>query len=354
MLEKVSISNFKVLKYLENVNFNKITLISGKNNAGKSTLLEALFLYMDIKNPDVFTNLLSWRGLKRIRLEPENLWAPFFPYFKLTDNIEIGVSMAGSNRKLQITYDDNYTPPIPIPLNNNGYITPGFASSSGFKTLSWRHETNGNSDFCAHRLLSSSSINYYVEYDKSDLLYPVYFMGPTMLDAPDNPELLGRLDKKDEQDKILPILRIFEPKLVRFQLIRNGDQDVIYADLGNKRKIPVDFFGSGFCRCLSIALILAAGGKEVLFIDEIENGIHHSLLSEFWQFLLNASNVYKCQIIATTHSYEMIEAFYEASKKNKIKDVSYIRLSKKEDVVSAHQVSFDELAYALSTNFEVR
>jgi AAA15 family ATPase/GTPase len=48
MLEKVSISNFKVLKQLENVNFNKITLISGKNNAGKSTLLEALFLYKPI------------------------------------------------------------------------------------------------------------------------------------------------------------------------------------------------------------------------------------------------------------------------------------------------------------------
>jgi AAA15 family ATPase/GTPase len=124
--------------------------------------------------------------------------------------------------------------------------------------------------------------------------------------------------------------------------------------LGNKRKIPVDFLGAGFCRCLSIALILAAGGKEVLFIDEIENGIHYSLLSELWQFLLTASDTYNCQIIATTHSYEMIEAFYEASQKKHFTDISYIRLAKKEDVVSAHQVGFDDLAYALSTNFEIR
>jgi hypothetical protein len=50
----------------------------------------------------------------------------------------------------------------------------------------------------------------------------------------------------------------------------------------------------------------------------------------------------------------MIEAFYEVSQEKQFKNISYIRLSKKEDMVSAHQVGFDDLAYALSTNFEVR
>jgi AAA15 family ATPase/GTPase len=175
-----------------------------------------------------------------------------------------------------------------------------------------------------------------------------------MLHGFENPELLSKLEKGDAQDTILPILQILEPSIHRLQLIKDGQQDIIYADLGNKRKIPVNLLGTGFCSCLSIALILATGNKEILFIDEIENGIHHSFLDAFWQFLIESSNRYSCQIIATTHSYNMIQAFSDAAQEKRFKDIAYIRLAKKDDVVSAYQFDFDEISSALASEMEVR
>jgi AAA15 family ATPase/GTPase len=357
MITKVSIFNFKVLHRLEKVTLNKITLIGGKNNAGKSTFLEALFVYMDAKNPDVFNRLLAWRDFTEIRVDPDLIWAPFFTNLDVSNNIEFKVSdsdIEGFNRYLQISYQSKFIPNIPIPINNNGYLVQGLASSSGFNALSFNHKINNSPDFCAHILRHSGGISYYKEYDNLDLLHGVYFMGSTVVHIYENPEFLSKLEKNDAQSTILPILQTLDPNIQRLQLIKDGQQDIIYADFGNKRKIPVNLLGTGFCRCLSIALILAAGNKEMLFIDEIENGIHYSLLGKYWQFLMEASNVYNCQIIATTHSYEMIQAFSDAAQEKRFKDIAYIRLAKKEDVVSAHQFNFDEITSALAFEMEVR
>jgi AAA15 family ATPase/GTPase len=84
MIRKVSVFNFKVLRRLENITLNKITLIGGRNNAGKSIFLEALFLYLDRKNSDMFDRQLAWRGLMNIPLDPSQFWKPFFYNFDLS------------------------------------------------------------------------------------------------------------------------------------------------------------------------------------------------------------------------------------------------------------------------------
>jgi AAA15 family ATPase/GTPase len=124
--------------------------------------------------------------------------------------------------------------------------------------------------------------------------------------------------------------------------------------LGSKEKIPVNLYGSGFCRCLSIALALAVGNTKILFIDEIENGIHYSFHNDFWNFLFEASNAYNCQIIATTHSYEMIDAFCETAQAKIQNDVGYIRLAIEGNENKAYQFDFDHMKTVHKFNMEVR
>jgi AAA15 family ATPase/GTPase len=202
--------------------------------------------------------------------------------------------------------------------------------------------------------MTSQAISCLIEHDISAPIPIAVFMNSMQTLDMSNPERLGILDKKNEQAKILPILRMFEPKLERLILIKSGPNDIIHAVIDDKKATPVHLLGDGFCRCLSIILALATNTDGVLFIDEIENGIHHSLLAKFWGFLIEASNTYNCQIIATTHSHEMIDSFTKTAREKQFKDIAYIRLAKKEDAVMAHQFNFDEITFAFDSEMEVR
>ncbi|MDR3059439.1 MAG: AAA family ATPase [Prevotella sp.] len=362
MIKTISIHNFKAIQELNNINLGKINLIGGKNNAGKSSFVEGIFLYIDRHSPDVFQKLLSWRGFPRLRIEPESLWGPFFYDYSFSEEIFIELfeqadtsnkSSPGEKKRLSIVYQGNHVPKVPIPINNNGMLTSSMNGGTGFHALELTHKTNETVDFLAYPLLHNG---LYYEIEKNDMikLQTGFFVGSRMFANDDNIERLGILEKKDEQEKIIPFLRRFEPSLTRLQVIKEGQQDIIYADLGNRKKVPVNFLGDGFCRCLTIALLLTANTPDFLLIDEIGSGIHFSLLNTFWQFIIDTAAVTDCQIITTTHSYEMIQAFGEAMKEKSFNDAAYIRLEKQNDVVSAFQFNADELGFALDSEMEVR
>jgi AAA15 family ATPase/GTPase len=48
-----------------------------------------------------------------------------------------------------------------------------------------------------------------------------------------------------------------------------------------------------------------------LLIDEIENGLHWSILPKVWRFLVETARVLDVQVFATTHSKDCIEALAE-------------------------------------------
>ena len=43
-------------------------------------------------------------------------------------------------------------------------------------------------------------------------------------------------------------------------------------------------------------------------MDEIENGIHHSVLPDVWQVVAEATKQFRTQIFATTHSLDCVTA----------------------------------------------
>jgi hypothetical protein len=114
-------------------------------------------------------------------------------------------------------------------------------------------------------------------------------------------------------------LRAIVPELER--LYRLGESDsqggAFYLELrGARRPIPIRNMGDGTNRVLglTLALIRAAGG--VLLIDEVENGLHYSVLVDVWRALLELAERLEVQVFATTHSWDCIRAFSEATNEN--------------------------------------
>jgi AAA15 family ATPase/GTPase len=115
--------------------------------------------------------------------------------------------------------------------------------------------------------------------------------------------------------------------------------------------------GDGMIRLLSYVLLIASCKKGVVFIDEIDNGIHTTAQGVLWEAIFSAAKQFNVQIIATTHSMECVQAFGKVfHDKPSILDgdISLIRIEKADEAFKAVQFDKETLQTALDSGLEIR
>lgn len=100
--------NFRCFHELVMENLAPVNLIAGLNNAGKTALLEALFLHSGAYNPELVMRINTFRGMEPLfKFEPgriaETPWDSLFTGFDPTKEIELtGKNKTGSCRTLRL------------------------------------------------------------------------------------------------------------------------------------------------------------------------------------------------------------------------------------------------------------
>ncbi|MBF0508653.1 MAG: AAA family ATPase [Deltaproteobacteria bacterium] len=108
MITGVSIKNFKVFKSLDVKGLSRVTLISGRNNCGKTSFLEAVFTLFDRNNIHNIPHLLNRRGVSQVVIRPEELWGPIFHNYQMNEDIEISLTRDGDKESVTYRYLDSY------------------------------------------------------------------------------------------------------------------------------------------------------------------------------------------------------------------------------------------------------
>jgi predicted ATP-dependent endonuclease of OLD family len=160
--------------------------------------------------------------------------------------------------------------------------------------------------------------------------------------------------KAGGEERLENLLRKIEPNLKTIRSIRPYGAALLYLDVGLKEKIPAVHLGQGFIRLLSIYSELIASGEKVLLIDEVENGLHYSVLTEIWRGLLNAAEQEDVQVFATTHSYECIRAAHQAFAETLAYDFALHRLEEVKGDIRVTTYDRETLETSLASNFEIR
>ena len=86
-----------------------------------------------------------------------------------------------------------------------------------------------------------------------------------------------------------------------------------------------------------------------LLIDEFETGLHHGIQADLWRMIFLLANQLNVQVFATTHSWDCVEAFQEASAENKDEEAMLIRLQRKRDGTGIEVVSYDDRRRDIAT-----
>ena len=122
---------------------------------------------------------------------------------------------------------------------------------------------------------------------------------------------------------------------------------------GIGERVPLKSLGEGMNRLLEIALALIECENGVLLVDEIENGLHYSVLLDVWRLIFKTAKDLNVQVFATTHSKDCIEAFAVAANESP-EDGMLVRLERRDDKIVAKTIDEENLGLTVDYNVEVR
>ena len=328
-IQEIEIKNFKCFEDFKAEGFGRVNLIGGKNNVGKTAFMEAACTNIFAIDLKTFVHSLISIEYTRNYLEYINTKYPMKEFLEKSDLfytktncniVEYKISEKDGIKKYLFKINDDE-----VIVNAKDYS----------------FETSRN-----HKV---KFINSY-GYTNSQLK-----------------EVYESVQKKDKENVLYKHLNEFDENILNLKII-GGDKPMFKVDTSVNSPYAhiedpyrdISEFGDGLKQYVSIICSLYACSNGYLFIDEIDNGIHHSKLDKLWEIILTISKEQNVQVFATTHSKECIESYARVAKRLEgdgvlqEKDTKYIELFKDNDQINTMVLSRKQLDYQLKQNHEVR
>lgn len=341
--KEIRIENFRGIESLMINNIKQVNLITGRNNCGKTSILEAVFLLTGMSNPQLPVAVHAFRDLL---LTDDEDFSYLFNKFDISNNPKINGKSDSQERTLEIKAIYS----LFTELSKRQMFSTVSRRRIGGLNLTFnlgKEET-----FEAEIRLKQNKSKYHPDY-KEKLI--AAFINPKIIMNDIDRRLDAVLVRKD-LGTIIDSLKEIEPKLLD---IRMGAGGMVYADIGMDRLIPINIMGDGIRRILAMLAAISEGKNGILLIDEIENGLHYTTLSILWKAVLKAASDNNVQLFITTHSYECVQAVaktYQDQKAAVEKDfISLFRIEKNtKGQHRAFQYTADTLIAGIEKEFEVR
>ncbi|MBE7499916.1 MAG: AAA family ATPase [Verrucomicrobiales bacterium] len=368
----LTIERFRALRQLKLEGLGRVNLITGRNNTGKSSVLEALRILASEATPSVLASILRFR--EEDLADPEDAtratdqdgfgqFAALFSGYPLISEIREPIVLAseGGERPLRLAI-------------SFAWLSEEKDDSGGRKLVPWQPQLFGAEGSIPALNIEGPTGNRVMTLDhfrrfggRSRFLRaewteeprtPCVFVSPY---GGERTATLGTLWDKialtDNEKDVVQALRIMVgdveavsmvggegPRQTRTAIVRSG---------GFKRPVPLRSFGDGLNRLFGIVLSLVNAKEGLLLIDEFENGMHHTIQLDVWRAIFRLSEQLRIQVFATSHSWDAVESFQRAAAEDPAEGL-LIRLSRKGDSVMPTLFREDELAVATREHIEVR
>jgi hypothetical protein len=355
MITELEVSGYKGLDGVKLTDLKRILLIGGRNNTGKTSLLEAFFASLDWANPELLSRHLNWRGIEVFLTSPDSAWSPSFTNFNMKGKIQIKTRIPSGERytfTAQVTETTGATVPTPPTVDDKVNIRAPAAP-----TLRLTYTKGSKPVFEAQVTATGRIPPYSIKASKMEETPPTarFVIARMRTGAVEDANNFGRLDQEKRTEELIQSLHVIEPKLRGLSIIPVGPQSQLFADIeGFDRKIPVNLLGDGITRLLSILLQISNATGGYILLDEIENGFHYSAMPKVWQTIYTACKARRCQLIATTHSYECLTAFANSLGEAAPDDYSYARLQRDDGKLKVTQYDAQAIRDAVANGWEVR
>jgi len=399
MLTSFEIRKFRKFDHLVIDRLGKVNLIVGKNNSGKTSLMEAIQIYSE------GASLSSLRGLMLkkdeinvVENEDDNLSYSFLNIFSIfkdrifstdyAESIQMGplnnsekiyIRLAIFKKKEADNDELNLEPVDGVPVGEDpSEHTVGIQIRKGIFEELYLIEDFFYTGFNTKNQPSKRRIK---QASPNNI-----FVSTSIIDQSEISKQWDLVSLRDSEQRVIDLLQCIAP-IERVSFVNrpiigmngkiNSGRIVMVRLAGESTPVPLKSLGDGVVRVFQIALAIESARERLearkdtsislfedyrqsyndetlVFIDELENGIHYTALESVWTFIFQLAERENIQIFATSHSWDCIESFQKIASRSYSSEGVLIKLVDNVNSVRAVTFSESELQIAARNQIEVR
>lgn len=398
MFKNIKIENFRCFKSFELQQLGRVNLLVGENNSGKTSILEAIQLLCSRTNLEPLSEMMIHRGeyfwddndKESRELDIKHLFYnhEIEPNIKLSilgkqDNIleqlnlSIGISRSPASNLINDIEGAGLNPDNDIleamktlnkfqqelkkEVRNNIYDKYSLYLKESEFSVEWVHGDASKEVKMPLSLNDCLDINIVRHYsrDVRNQQQTTQFVTSLSLTTQNMIELFDRVVLTDDEKLVLEALQTVEPNIERIAsvnpyVIRNSFESrsgfVVRLSDSNQR-VPIGSMGDGVWRMLGLTLAIVCAKDGVLFVDEIDTGLHFTTMSDMWKLIWKTAKELNVQVFATTHNSDCWRSLASiAREEDATKDgITIQRIEKDKNIA----VSFNEREIVIAAEREI-
>lgn len=338
MIDNIHIQGFRCFEDFKVEKFGRINLLVGKNNSGKTALMQAVRLLADGRSVGAWAQTFPWltQHIPSTSTHPGDEYqrvAPLFYGYRPKEQVD-QLRVSGVVAQVQHTMSAHCA---------FAMIADGPARA--YPTLHVSFEPKGTLESPILFALTPMATGAVATVTPIEgVPEQGVWVGSGEAPAPLVASLLNRaLGDLDLEEKLaagmrailpnyagirfFPMVPLEQPAGQEFNLFRSNQfLKQNFSVILGRTKVAMSTLGDGTWRYLTLLAAALRAGGGYLFIDEIETGIHHSLAVPLWRSLAQQAKSSGTQLFVTTHSEDVVRALAEVAAEQERDDVYIHRL----------------------------
>ena len=368
MIRDLTIDGFRGFEHFEMGDLGRVNLLVGTNNSGKTSVLEAIQILTTGHIRSIWA-ALSRRGERlvdesdrrpRTEVDVCHLFhghainvGTEFRLKGVNDSTSGSLTITIQERPLDedsqsglFEEEEDYAGPFGLLLKGEGFV---------------RVDENLP---ISRRGGLSSDVRRRLRSVQDDATLSTRFIATASMSPDEVVSLYEDIVLKPEEDLVIQALKTIEPTIERIATTSKESRyyrgypgergGIVVKCAGVDQRIPIGSLGDGIWRMLGLALALVHAEHGVLLVDEIDTGLHFSVMSDMWKLVSETAKRLQVQVFATTHSQDAVDSLAAISRADVSgdNDVTIQRLER--DKNRAVAFTEEEIVVAAERGIEVR
>lgn len=327
MINRLELVNYRGFDRYKIDGLARVNLLVGANNSGKTSILEAIHLLAAEGDLDVLKRIARRRGEDFASpnedgggTSPEIDVSHFFHGRR----IEVGTKFVidADEQKEQLTFRIAI---VNIKTNEISYAVQAAMNDPFRETMNLLvsvMRTSENSGREALKLgipiteqgvVDLGETTYRPRISSKNQAKNACFIGEDSIDRAAMYGMWNYVMIEGLENEIVSALRIVDPKVTSVAFLskeslieRSAKSGVLVGYEWARHRYPLGSDGEGMRRMLATALGLAMSQDGILLIDEVDTGLHYSIMGDMWTLLIKTAIEKNIQVFVTTHSFDCI------------------------------------------------